>query len=73
MRFLFHFKLFYFNRDLKVSNLLMTDQGILKIADFGLARTHGLPEKNMTPRVVTLWYRAPELLFGATTHNAAVG
>ncbi|CAK8671064.1 unnamed protein product [Clavelina lepadiformis] len=63
---------FIVHRDLKVSNLLMTDKGILKIADFGLARTHGIPSKDMTPRVVTLWYRAPELLFGAKTHNAAI-
>lgn len=63
---------FIVHRDLKVSNLLMTDKGILKIADFGLARTHGLPSVNMTPRVVTLWYRAPELLFGSKTHNAAI-
>nr|CAB3229364.1 cyclin-dependent kinase 10-like [Phallusia mammillata] len=63
---------FIVHRDLKVSNLLMTDKGILKIADFGLARTHGIPQKNMTPCVVTLWYRAPELLFGSKTHNAAI-
>lgn len=63
---------FIVHRDLKVSNLLMTDKGILKIADFGLARTHGLPATNMTPRVVTLWYRAPELLFGSKTHGAGI-
>lgn len=63
---------FIVHRDLKVSNLLLTDHGIVKIADFGLARTYGLPLKNMTPRVVTLWYRAPELLFGSKTHSTAV-
>nr|XP_039252156.1 cyclin-dependent kinase 10-like [Styela clava] len=63
---------FIVHRDLKVSNLLMTDSGIVKIADFGLARTYGIPAINMTPRVVTLWYRAPELLFGSKTHGTGV-
>ena len=60
------------HRDLKVSNLLMTDRGFVKIADFGLARKYGLPLEPMTPMVVTLWYRAPELLFGSKTHSAAI-
>ncbi|VDM37640.1 unnamed protein product [Toxocara canis] len=48
-----------------VSNLLLTDDGCLKVADFGLARTFGEPSNEMTPRVVTLWYRSPELLLGS--------
>ena len=56
---------FIVHRDLKVSNLLMTDKGCLKIADFGLARLFGFPLRPMTPKVVTLWYRAPELLLSA--------
>ncbi|XP_014675835.1 PREDICTED: cyclin-dependent kinase 10-like [Priapulus caudatus] len=63
------------HRDLKVSNLLMTDKGCVKIADFGLARKFSLPvdmEFPMTPHVVTLWYRAPELLLGAKTQTTAI-
>ncbi len=42
----------------------MNDRGCVKIADFGLARKFSIPNGQMTPKVVTLWYRAPELLFG---------
>lgn len=56
---------FIIHRDLKVSNLLMTDKGCVKIADFGLARKYAFPVQPMTPQVVTLWYRAPELLLGS--------
>ncbi|KAJ3596668.1 hypothetical protein NHX12_003072 [Muraenolepis orangiensis] len=63
---------FMLHRDLKVSNLLMTDEGCVKIADFGLARVYGIPVQPMTPRVVTLWYRAPELLLGTKTQTTAL-
>uniref|UniRef100_A0A8C4HDN5 mitogen-activated protein kinase n=1 Tax=Dicentrarchus labrax TaxID=13489 RepID=A0A8C4HDN5_DICLA len=63
---------FIIHRDLKVSNLLMTDKGCVKIADFGLARMYGIPQQPMTPRVVTLWYRAPELLLGTKTQTTAL-
>ncbi|KAI7871226.1 kinase-like domain-containing protein [Spinellus fusiger] len=60
------------HRDLKMSNLLLSSTGILKIADFGMARTLSLPSKPMTPNVVTLWYRSPELLLGETNYTTAV-
>jgi len=60
------------HRDLKVSNLLLTNKGCIKIADFGLARELGSPLSPMTPQVVTLWYRAPELLLQAGIQSSAV-
>ncbi|KAK9674107.1 hypothetical protein RND81_12G211600 [Saponaria officinalis] len=61
------------HRDIKGSNLLIDNHGILKIADFGLASFYD-PSQNqpLTSRVVTLWYRPPELLLGATYYGTAV-
>jgi len=53
---------FILHRDLKLSNLLFTSKGELKLADFGLARRCGEPPGQVTPAMVTLWYRAPEIL-----------
>lgn len=60
------------HRDLKTSNLLMNNKGILKVCDFGLARRYSDPIGNYTVPVVTLWYRAPELLLGSKTYGPAI-
>ena len=53
------------HRDLKTSNILYNNRGELKICDFGMARHFGNPLKPYTNLVVTLHYRAPELLLSA--------
>lgn len=63
---------FILHRDLKPNNLLVSPDGQLKIADFGLARAMAQPLEEMTPTVVTRWYRAPELLLGARHYTGAI-
>lgn len=60
------------HRDLKPSNLLLTSDGVMKICDFGLARYYEDPLFKYTQGVVTLWYRAPELLMGSPLYSTSV-
>ncbi|CAN6852330.1 unnamed protein product [Brassica oleracea] len=61
------------HRDIKGSNLLINNEGVLKIGDFGLANFYrGNGDMQLTSRVVTLWYRAPELLLGVTEYGPAI-
>lgn len=57
------------HRDLKTSNLLLNNRGEVKLADFGMARYTAQPSPKLTQLVVTLWYRAPELLLGVEGYD----
>ena len=61
------------HRDIKPSNILIgEDKRTIKLADFGLARSFTLPLKTFTHEVVTLWYRAPEIVLGQKVYSTAV-
>lgn len=60
------------HRDMKPQNLLLNRQGLIKLCDFGLARAFTIPLRNYTHEVVTLWYRAPEILLGSQLYSLPV-
>ncbi|KAG6005958.1 negative regulator of the PHO system [Claviceps pusilla] len=60
------------HRDLKPQNLLINSKGVLKLGDFGLARAFGIPVNTFSNEVVTLWYRAPDVLLGSRTYNTSI-
>lgn len=60
------------HRDIKPNNFLVTASGELKLADFGLARVYGSPDRRYTNQVFARWYRPPELLYGSTCYGPSV-
>jgi serine/threonine protein kinase len=60
------------HRDMKPQNLLLNRQGLIKLCDFGLARAFTIPLRSYTHEVVTLWYRAPEILLGSQFYSIGV-
>ncbi|RKP13259.1 protein serine/threonine kinase [Piptocephalis cylindrospora] len=60
------------HRDLKPQNLLINKRGELKLADFGLARAFGVPVRSYSHEVVTLWYRAPDVLMGSRQYGTSI-
>uniref|UniRef100_A0A131XSN3 Protein kinase domain-containing protein n=1 Tax=Ixodes ricinus TaxID=34613 RepID=A0A131XSN3_IXORI len=60
------------HRDLKPQNLLIDQKGNIKLADFGLARAFGIPIRVYTHEIVTLWYRAPEVLLGSPRYSTPI-
>ncbi|KAG5634966.1 hypothetical protein H0H81_000202 [Sphagnurus paluster] len=60
------------HRDLKPQNLLINRKGELKVGDFGLARAFGVPVNTFSNEVVTLWYRAPDVLMGSRTYSTSI-
>ncbi|VDL57340.1 unnamed protein product [Hymenolepis diminuta] len=70
LRFCHKYKIIH--RDIKPSNLLITKHGVLKLADFGLSRTHSIGNRTYCHEIVTLWYRAPEIILGSKVYSTAI-
>jgi len=64
----------FLHRDIKCSNILINNKGQIKLADFGLARLYNAEDKDRpyTNKVITLWYRAPELLLGEERYGPSI-
>nr|XP_033774410.1 cyclin-dependent kinase 12 isoform X3 [Geotrypetes seraphini] len=63
----------FLHRDIKCSNILLNNSGQIKLADFGLARLYSSEESRpYTNKVITLWYRPPELLLGEERYTPAI-
>ncbi|XP_072155857.1 uncharacterized protein Eip63E isoform X1 [Bemisia tabaci] len=60
------------HRDVKPQNLLISEIGELKLADFGLARAKSVPSHTYSNEVVTLWYRPPDVLLGSTDYSTSL-
>jgi len=60
------------HRDVKPQNLLISEIGELKLADFGLARAKSVPSHTYSHEVVTLWYRPPDVLLGSTNYTTSL-
>lgn len=63
---------FLLHRDVKPNNILVGRDGVLKLADFGLAADLGFPIREMTNQVMTRWYKSPEILMGSTHYSFGI-
>ena len=68
----FMHKLWVIHRDISISNILVNKDGDIILADFGQSRYHGSPRRKLSQGICTIFYRAPELLFGARYYSSPV-